>query len=405
MQPHTHAERQALEAFKSEQAALTWLAEQPDVAEALELAENGQEDEAGWKLAKAVEALVFADQDEQTEPVSKSRRIEPHPTHPGADASPSEAEPPNDAGAKAPRCICLFLSGMRGAGKTALCSVLQTVIGGEHVHVDEIIVTETQTSHKKAVQSCLKKALTKALAATKREKRGEGLSGANEQGTSGAEDPLAPKKLSDEGDKIVYVDRTHLLPTQRSDAIIVLQKVRRKHSSCRTLLLEFNHSSDAFGYGTDGQTSKTCGQHHIALCAERIEARGSAHHTFRPSAKLQGVLRKEAKIAEPPRAEELRHFDARLTLEVAESTVQQALTMVKELSRLGWLPALDSDALSLQVELAWQVYSRAQDAWRKGINAESAPDGEKRVVGAMQTSSRRESSRAGHGSKAHCLEV
>lgn len=34
--------------------------------------------------------------------------------------------------------------------------------------------------------------------------------------------------------------------------------------------------------------------------------------------------------------------------------------------------------LKPQVELAWQVYSRAQDAWRKGINAESAPDGEKR---------------------------
>lgn len=71
----------------------------------------------------------------------------------------------------------------------------------------------------------------------------------------------------------------------------------------------------------------------------------------------------------------MRHFDARLTLEVAESTVQQAMVVVKdghsmaqhgtacrdlrekihrsnfppeELSRLGWLPPFDSEALSLQ---------------------------------------------------------
>ena len=27
---------------------------------------------------------------------------------------------------------------MRGAGKTAVCSVLQRVIGGEHIHYDEL---------------------------------------------------------------------------------------------------------------------------------------------------------------------------------------------------------------------------------------------------------------------------
>jgi hypothetical protein len=36
------------------------------------------------------------------------------------------------------------------------------------------------------------------------------------------------------------------------------------------LLLEFNHSSDVFGYGADGQLSKRFSQNHITLCSNCI---------------------------------------------------------------------------------------------------------------------------------------
>eukprot|EP00435_Cladocopium_sp_Y103_P042083 s99_g11.t1 len=378
MQTVSHAERQALEAFKSEQAALAWLAEQSEVAAALDLAENGEEEKAVAQLAEAVQELLFAGEEQRIEPASKCRRIEAD----GADASPSAEALPNGANeaevAPTARCVCIVLSGMRGSGKTTLCSVLQKVIGGEHIHFDEI--TKTWPSQRRAFQSSLKKALTKSLSATKSEKRSKGLSGTSPREVDESEDPLAPKKLSNEGDKLVYVDRTHLQSNQRVDIIAVLQKLRWRQRQCRTLLLEFNHSSDVFGYGADGQLSKRFSQNHITLCAERIEARGSAHPVLRPSGKLQGVLRKEAKAAEPPSPAELRNFDARLSLEVADSPVQQALAVVKELKRLGWLTiAFDSDALSLQVELAWQVYSRAQDALRQGTHGThgTVPDNEK----------------------------
>jgi len=128
------------------------------------------------------------------------------------------------------------------------------------------------------------------------------------------------------------------------------------------MLVDFSHSSDGFGYGTDGQLSKRFGKNHIELCAQRIEGR-RAHPLLLPSSKLKSSLQKEAKAAEPPSPQELRHFDACLTLEVANSPVEQVLALVQELKRLGWLSiASDADALSLQVELAWQVYSRRQDS-------------------------------------------
>ncbi|CAL1148110.1 unnamed protein product [Cladocopium goreaui] len=380
MQTVSHAERQALEAFKSEQAAMAWLAEQSEVAAALDLAESGEEEKAVVQLAEAVQELLFAGEDQRIEPAAKCRRVEA-----GEDASPAEALPTGAKEAEvapAARCVCIVLAGMRGSGKTTLCSVLQKVIGGEHIHFDEI--TKTWPSQRRAFQSSLKKALTKSLSATKSEKRSKGLSGTSPQEVADeSEDPFAPKKLSNEGDKLVYVDRTHLLSNQRVDIIAVLQKLRWRQRQCRTLLLEFNHSSDVFGYGADGQLSKRFSQNHITLCAERIEARRSAHPVLRPSAKLQGVLRKEAKAAEPPSPAELRNFDARLSLEVADSPVQQALVVVKELQRLGWLTTVfDSDALSLQVELAWQVYARAQDALRQGTHRThgthgTVPDNEK----------------------------
>lgn len=358
MQTVSHAERQALEAFKSEQAALAWLAEQSEVAAALDLAESGEEEKAVAQLAEAVQELLFAGEDQRIEPAAKCRRVEA-----GEDASPAEALPTGAKEAEvapAARCVCIVLAGMRGSGKTTLCSVLQKVIGGEHIHFDEI--TKTWPSQRRAFQSSLKKALTKSLSATKSEKRSKGLSGTSPQEVADeSEDPFAPKKLSNEGDKLVYVDRTHLLSNQRVDIIAVLQKLRWRQRQCRTLLLEFNHSSDVFGYGADGQLSKRFSQNHITLCAERIEARGSAHPVLRPSAKLQGVLRKEAKAAEPP-------------------SPAEALVVVKELQRLGWLTTVfDSDALSLQVELAWQVYARAQDALRQGTHRThgTVPDNEK----------------------------
>ncbi|CAL1148112.1 unnamed protein product [Cladocopium goreaui] len=354
MQTVSHAERQALEAFKSEQAAMAWLAEQSEVAAALDLAESGEEEKAVVQLAEAVQELLFAGEDQRIEPAAKCRRVEA-----GEDASPAEALPTGAKEAEvapAARCVCIVLAGMRGSGKTTLCSVLQKVIGGEHIHFDEI--TKTWPSQRRAFQSSLKKALTKSLSATKSEKRSKGLSGTSPQEVADeSEDPFAPKKLSNEGDKLVYVDRTHLLSNQRVDIIAVLQKLRWRQRQCRTLLLEFNHSSDVFGYGADGQLSKRFSQNHITLCAERIEARRSAHPVLRPSAKLQGVLRKEAKAAEPPSPAELRNFDARLSLEVADSPVQQ-------------------------VELAWQVYARAQDALRQGTHRThgthgTVPDNEK----------------------------
>ena len=54
------------------------------------------------------------------------------------------------------------------------------------------------------------------------------------------------------------------------EAAVTLAVVCTLRNTERTLLLEFNHSSDVFGYGADGQLSKRFSQNHITLCSNCI---------------------------------------------------------------------------------------------------------------------------------------
>ena len=77
----------------------------------------------------------------------------------------------------------------------------------------------------------------------------------------------------------------------------------------------------------------------------------------------------EAKAAEPPSPAELRNFDARLSLEVADSPVQQALAVVKDstmhainitkyrqLQGLKYPEALSAEHVSRNMIYAYIIY-------------------------------------------------
>lgn len=233
-------------------------------------------------------------------------------------------------------------------------------MGGVHLHYDEIISGSERGTYQKVFRRALLRALTEKLKRT---------SARRSQGSDPAAEELQDRSMGETPDKlamrVAYVDRTNILKNQREDITAVLQRLQWKKRDCRTLLVDFRHSTDVFGHGADGQFSKRFGKSHIALCTDRIEGRGVAHHALRPSAKLPHVLQKEACAAQPLSPEELQHVDSQLTLDVADSPVQNTLTVVEELKRLGWLTlAMDPRALALKVELEWQVYNKAQAAWR-----------------------------------------
>ncbi|CAJ1429885.1 unnamed protein product [Effrenium voratum] len=325
---------QLLAEAKSELAALTWLAEQPAVAAALELAMSDEtaKETAALQIVEAVREMGFAG--EEPEPPTKRARTESNST-----LVPPPAVQPQAVGHA--RCVCVVLSGMRGAGKTALCNILTQVLGGEHVHYDEIT-----RGQKRSFPGSLKEIFKRSLQETR------GWHAEAEGGSDEAKpDPL-----------LLFIDRTHILKSQREETINTLVHFRWRQRHCRTLLVEFSHSEDVFGYDTGGQLSKRFGERHIALCEERIRNRGVAHHALRPSEKLRSVLQKEAKLAQPPSPDELRNFDGCVSLQLADSPPQQALAVIKELQD-RWLNT--SEDLALKVELAWQVFQRAEDQWRQ----------------------------------------
>ncbi|CAE8643362.1 unnamed protein product [Polarella glacialis] len=169
------------------------------------------------------------------------------------------------------------------------------------------------------------------------------------------------------GSRVVIVDRCHTLKSQRAELVQEIQRLKWRQRACVSMLLEFAHQSDVYGYGADGQLSKRFSEQHVALCAERVESRGAAHHSLIPSPKLRGALQQMARAAEATSTEELRHFDTRLEIDVAKSPPEAAMFVIEAIRAKGWMESLSPmEDLLPKVEVAWQAYQRAEEQWRKG---------------------------------------
>merc|ERR1712070_1267378 len=97
------------------------------------------------------------------------------------------------------------------------------------------------------------------------------------------------------------------------------------------MLLESTHTADAYAHGADGNLAKRIGEQHVALCLERIQARGAAHHVLWPSPSLRSLLQGVAKASEPLTPEEIGKYDHCMSLDVAQSPTERAAVVIEKL--------------------------------------------------------------------------
>eukprot|EP00933_Yihiella_yeosuensis_P033022 TRINITY_DN26723_c0_g1_i2.p1 TRINITY_DN26723_c0_g1~~TRINITY_DN26723_c0_g1_i2.p1 ORF type:complete len:597 (-),score=147.27 TRINITY_DN26723_c0_g1_i2:133-1923(-) len=404
-----------VESTGSEIAALSWLASQPGVSKALELAESGKDAEAARELSAAVKTALgiesdlaggsnaSAGKDAAAEGVPTAAtgilsKLFPAAKRPRLGGIIAEEATTTDAITKgSARCVCIAMSGMHGSGKSAVCSILKAILGGTWIHYDEIssakpgaecgyAAAKNASTRRRAFACELQKALTSLLQETSSKKA---HTAKKCDATATASPPPAleeglepsPDDEEDEGgskkapeadvNHLILVDRTHIMKSQRAELFKELHSLKWKQRGCRTLYVEFTHKADTYGYGSDGQLSKRFSKEHLALCGDRIVSRGNAHHSLRPTLKLQNVLQQAARTAEAPNPEELLHFDCRMSVDVAETPAESAMAIIEELRNRGWLQdenlqKSSKEELFPKVEVAWQVWQLGEDRWRKG---------------------------------------
>eukprot|EP00929_Paragymnodinium_shiwhaense_P107888 TRINITY_DN74230_c0_g1_i1.p1 TRINITY_DN74230_c0_g1~~TRINITY_DN74230_c0_g1_i1.p1 ORF type:complete len:577 (+),score=138.64 TRINITY_DN74230_c0_g1_i1:75-1733(+) len=335
-----------------EAAVLNWLLEKADVADAVDLAIAGKQSEALGKLLPIVRGLL----EEAAPPVA------PASPEDGPEAAPANgkrnlAELPDGGplaakrhrGAGQARSICIVVQGMHGSGKSALCNVLREVLGGQWLNADEFAASSRpKVGRNKREAFCyeLRTMLLKGLASSEQNK----------------------------AERIVFVDRMGSLRSKRSDVIQTLRKLRWNMRGGTVLLVDFTHSADTFGYGTDSELSKRYSEQHLTVCQERIDQRGFAHHgAALPSPKLKASLQVAAKAFEALDSNELGAFDSRMTVDVTKSPPEMAASVVDELRKLNWLPGMKtSEELKPRMQVAWQAYQRAETRWRESLAADQS---------------------------------
>ncbi|CAK0796117.1 unnamed protein product, partial [Prorocentrum cordatum] len=96
---------------EDEAAVLAWLMAQEGVVDAVNLALEDREDEAGPALTSAVRALL-----EEPGPADAA------PEGDGGPARASRKRPRSGAAGRA-RCVCVVVCGLRGCGKSTLCNI------------------------------------------------------------------------------------------------------------------------------------------------------------------------------------------------------------------------------------------------------------------------------------------
>lgn len=343
-----------------ERSILSWLLTRQDFADALDFASDGRQKEATDAAVAAIQAL-FADHalaspsddgdlhepaaSEGAEEVAGGGNAGKRPSPELEDPPPAKRLTPSALDKLPATFICVIAVGLPGCGKSSLCHTLREVLGGTWLNMDESNAkkaeagTSNSASLRKAFSADVRGALNKCLGKLKRT----------------ADSPF------------VFIDRCNAFKKDRADVMQELQRVQWRKRGGKTLLVDFTHESDTFGYGSDGQLSKRVSDQHVALCAQRVEHRGSAHHALHPSAKLRPMLQTMAKGADPPAPEEVAQYDGRVSVNVALPVPGAAHAVLERLRALDWVPKLPSDGdLQSRAQMAWQAYARAEQGWRDG---------------------------------------
>lgn len=339
--------------FRAEEAAvLQWLQEQAGVADAVDALLSGREAAALPVITKVVKAaLAGAGGPSATggPPVASAASAD---TSTGAIKRPA-AEAPESSPAKQPkgagpaRCVCVFVLGLHGCGKSAACKILREVLGGTWLNYDEFVAKYEGKNARTAFSKEFYASLVSSLANADQNRF----------------------------ERFVFLDRDVVFRKERSEMMQILRKLQWKRRGGKLLLVEFCHTTDAYGYGRDNVLSMRYSDRHVALCAKRIEDRGAAHPSLHPSAKLKSSLTSVAKACEAATPEELAQFDGRVRVDVALTAPEIGLAVVEEICKLGWTPYIqDASALKHKLELAWSAYERAESQWRAGVAAAVEPD-------------------------------
>mmetsp|Transcript_2572 Transcript_2572/g.5955 ORF Transcript_2572/g.5955 Transcript_2572/m.5955 type:complete len:566 (-) Transcript_2572:212-1909(-) len=352
--------------FEADEAVvLAWLLARADVQEAVDLALSGREAEAIPALKRTVEELLASEgkvaegeKGDVVEPVAVGSTSPSGAdiANPGKRSSEEVEEATTGAAGTSPkrrrgsgpaRCVCVIVSGLHGCGKSALCNILREVLGGTWLNYDEFVAKQAAGRN-----------LRQAYAAEVRGALVRGLASADQ----------------DKNQRLVLVDRVNTLRAHRGDLLQELRRLRWRSRGGRVLLVEFSHPADTYGYGTDGQIAKRFSDAHVSLCIRRISSRGPAHDTLWPSPKLRATVQAVVRSAEAASPDEMAQFDARISMEVAQSPPEMALAVVEEFRALQWFVGLRSaDDLRPRIEVAWKAYQRAEQQWRAAA-AEMEPE-------------------------------
>jgi len=325
---------------KEEDLLIEYLLARPEIESAVALAREGDHDAGKAKLIEELRKVLQTvpdaaassgkrtiEEESSEQPLKKGSTATGRLTMAALEQLPSSS-------------VCLILVGLRGSGKTTVAKILQEVLLCRLVSADRPSQGDSK-GPKKAFFAELLHRLTESLTAR------------------------------DESSRLLIVDRPNTTRAQRSDVVSVLQKCNWKKRGGKTMLVDFTHPNDTFGYGSDGQVSKRIGEQHCAICQTRVEERGCAHEHFFPDSKLKERIASAARSADTVDAtEEAAYCDARLSVELQMSPPEIARRIIERLKETAWIPDMVLDEnFRDKLEVAWQAQSKAEADWREATAA------------------------------------
>lgn len=248
-----------------------------------------------------------------------------------ARASASAPAPAPAPAPASPAHVLVVLSGLQGSGKSTLSKLLGSIFGGTlWLNQDEITEARAAQSFREGVRAALEAA------------------------------------AAGQSPRLVLVDKMNHRQEHRRFLFQQVEETRWRERGGRLLLVQLLPDQGSWD---------------LDRLHERIEARGDAHRTLRPSSELRAILERTAQDAEPISKEELDRFDDSLELPDSYPIAKKAMSVAGALYKLGWGNALEWRNRLLGMPVAGSTELQGLPPWVQVLplnpKASEAPDAQK----------------------------